>query len=129
MSAHFNRRHFLSQQAFGLGGLALNWLLKQDGALATPVKPTLEHLTFDLRPRSPVRKPHATAMISMFMQGGPSHLDLFDPKPELTKRHLQEFAGELKYDDVAGASRKLFASPWKFAKHGQCAMELSELVP
>jgi uncharacterized protein (DUF1501 family) len=68
-------------------------------------------------------------MISMFMQGGPSHLDLFDPKPELTKRHLQNFTGEIKYDDVAGASAKLFGSPWRFRKHGQCGMELSELLP
>ena len=68
-------------------------------------------------------------MISMFMQGGPSHLDLFDPKPELAKRHLQDFTGDIKYDDTAGASTKLFASPWKFRKHGQCGMELSELLP
>ena len=68
-------------------------------------------------------------MISMFMQGGPSHIDLFDPKPELTKRHLQNFTGDIKYDNAAGASTKLFASPWKFPKHGQCGMELSELLP
>ena len=68
-------------------------------------------------------------MISMFMQGGPSHIDLFDPKPELTKRHLQNFTGDIKYDNAAEASAKLFASPWKFAKHGQCGMELSELLP
>ena len=68
-------------------------------------------------------------MISMFMQGGPSHLDLFDPKPELAKRHLQDFTGDIKYDDTAGASTKLFASPWKFHKHGRCGMELSELLP
>ena len=68
-------------------------------------------------------------MISMFMQGGPSHLDLFDPKPELAKRHLQNFTGDIKYDNTADASTKLFASPWKFRKHGQCGMELSELLP
>ena len=65
----------------------------------------------------------------MFMQGGPSHLDLFDPKPELDKRHLQSFVGDIKYDDAAGASTKLFASPWRFRKHGQSGMELSELLP
>ena len=68
-------------------------------------------------------------MISMFMQGGPSHLDLFDPKPELAKRHLQNYTGDIKYDNAAEASTKLFASPWKFRKHGQCGMELSELLP
>ena len=64
-------------------------------------------------------------MISLFMQGGPSHIDLFDPKPELTKRHLQNFTGDIKYDNAAEASAKLFASPWKFSQHGQCGMELS----
>ena len=128
-SRTISRRHFLSQQAFGLGGLALNWLLQQDRAGAAPAKPTLERTTFDLRPRPPARPPQAKAMISMFMQGGPSHLDLFDPKPELAKRHLQDFTGDIKYDNAADASTKLFASPWKFRKHGQCGMELSELLP
>ena len=128
-AGHYHRRHFLSQQAFGLGGLALSWLGREDRAQAAPAKPTLERPTFDLRARPPAHSSQAKAMISMFMQGGPSHLDLFDPKPELTKRHLQDFTGDIKYDDVAGASTKLFASPWKFAKHGQCGMDLSELVP
>ena len=44
-------------------------------------------------------------MISMFMQGGPSHIDLFDPKPELNKRHLQTFTGDIKYDN-AGRSQQ-----------------------
>jgi hypothetical protein len=127
--SHFTRRHFLSQQAFGLGGLALTWLLKQDGALAVPAKPLLERPTYDLKPRSPAHEPQARAMISMFMQGGPSHIDLFDPKPELTKRHLQSFTGDIQYDNAAEASAKLFGSPWKFTKHGQCGMDLSELLP
>jgi uncharacterized protein (DUF1501 family) len=124
-----SRRHFLSQQAFGLGGLALSWLLRDEFAGASPERPPAERTTFDLRPRSAGGRPRATAMISMFMQGGPSHLDLFDPKPELAKRHLQNYSGDIKYDDAAGASTKLFASPWKFRKHGQCGMELSELLP
>jgi hypothetical protein len=68
-------------------------------------------------------------MISMFMQGGPSHLDLCDRKPELEKHHLQNFAGEIKYDNAAESSAKLWAGPWKWQRHGQCGMELSELVP
>jgi uncharacterized protein (DUF1501 family) len=127
--SHFTRRHFLSQQAFGLGGLAVAWLLRQDGALAAPPKPALERATYDLAPRQPAKPPHARAMISMFMQGGPSHIDLFDPKPELTRRHLQTFTGDIEYDNAAEASSKLFGSPWKFARHGQCGMDLSELLP
>lgn len=127
--SHFTRRHFVQQQAFALGGVALSWLLGQDELRAAPSKPALDPVTFDLKPRPPAHAPQAKAMISMFMQGGPSHLDLFDPKPELTKRHLQNFTGDIKYDNVAEASTKLFASPWKFSKHGQCGMELSELLP
>jgi len=123
------RRHFLQQQAFGLSGVALAWLMKQDGLLAAPPKPTLERPTYDLRPKTPAHPPQAKAMISMFMQGGPSHHDLFDPKPELQKRHLESFPGDIKYDNAAEASAKLFASPWKFSKHGQCGMDLSELLP
>ena len=127
--SHFTRRHFVKQQAFGLGGLALSWLLNHDNLRAAPPKPLLERPSFDLKPRPPVRPPQAKAMISIFMQGGPSHIDLFDPKPELTKRHLQNYTGDIKYDNVAEASTKLFGSPWKFSKHGQCGMELSELLP
>lgn len=124
-----SRRHFLQQQAFGLSGLALAWLLKQDGVTAAPPKPEIDRVAYDLLPKPTDHPPQATAMISMFMQGGPSHHDLFDPKPELLKRHLQEFPGEIKYDNAAEASAKLFASPWKFSPRGQCGMELSELVP
>jgi len=123
------RRHVLEQQAFGLGGVALAWLLRADELGAAPAKPALERPAYDLLPKPPAHAPRATAMISMFMQGGPSHHDLFDPKPELAKRHLQDFPGEIKYDNAAEASAKLFASPWKFAPHGRCGMELSELVP
>ena len=128
-SACQSRRHFLASQGLGLSSLAFAWLLQQDGALAEPAKPPLERPTFDLLPKRPPHRPQTTAMISMFMQGGPSHLDLFDPKPELTKRHLQNFTGEIKYDNAAESSAKLFAGPWKFAPQGQCGMELSELVP
>ncbi len=127
--SHYTRRHFLTQQAFGLGGLALTWMLQQEKAFAVPAKPALEPVTFDLKPKAPAAPPQARAMISMFMQGGPSHVDLCDPKPELTKRHLQTFTGDIKYDNAAEASAKLFGSPWKFTKYGQCGMDLSELLP
>jgi hypothetical protein len=127
--ARSSRRHFLAQQAMGIGSLALAWLLKQDALRAAPAKPTLEKPTFDLLPKAPSHPPRAGAMISIFMQGGPSHIDLFDPKPELTKRHLQNFSGDIKYDNAAESSAKLFGSPWKFSPRGECGMELSELLP
>src|SRR5689334_18899255 len=122
-----SRRHFLAQQSMGIGSLALAWLLHQDDLRAAPAKPNLEKPTYDLKPKIPPRAAKARAMISIFMQGGPSHIDLFDPKPELTKRHLQNFTGDIKYDNAAQASAKLFGSPWKFEPRGKCGMELSEL--
>ncbi|MFM9066214.1 MAG: DUF1501 domain-containing protein [Planctomycetota bacterium] len=128
-----HRRHFLASQGFGLAGLALTHLLQQDGrrsvTAAEPVQPLIGRPQFDLLPKAPPAAPRATAMISMFMQGGPSHLDLFDPKPELAKRHLTKFDGDIKYDNAAQASAKLFSGPWKFAPRGRCGMELSELLP
>ncbi len=124
-----SRRHFLAGSGFNLGAVGLAWLLKQDGLLAEPAKPELEQHHYDLLPKKPQFPPRARAMISMFMQGGPSQVDLFDPKPELDKRDGQKFTGDIKYDDSAHASTKLLASPWKFQKHGQCGTEVSELLP
>ena len=125
---HHTRRHFLAQSGFGLSTLALTHLLVED-AKAAPAKPNLERPTYDTLPKSPPMAPQATAMISLFMQGGPSHIDLFEPKPELAKRHGQNYTGEIQLDNAAEATSKLYASPWKFQKHGECGTELSELLP
>ena len=68
-------------------------------------------------------------MISLFMHGGPSHVDLLDPKPELSKHHGTEYDGDVVFSFVNRASKKLFGTPWKFARHGQCGTEVSELLP
>jgi len=126
MDSYFcSRRHFLRANAFGLGSAALAFLLNQEGLLANPAK--VEH--YDLTPKKPHHEPRAKAMISLLMIGGPSQMDLFDPKPMLTKYDGQKFPGEIKYDNAAEASSKVLGSPWKFNKHGQCGMELSELLP
>jgi hypothetical protein len=129
MPALWSRRHFLRANAFSLGSLALPWLLSRDGVIAAPTKPFTEGEKFDLSTKPPARRGQAKAMISLFMIGGPSQMDLFDPKPQLTKYHGQKFPGEIKYDNAAEASSKVFGSPWKFAPRGQCGMEISELLP
>ncbi len=68
-------------------------------------------------------------MISLFMHGGPSHVDLLDPKPELSKRNGTEYDGEVTYSFINRASKTLFGTPFRFAKHGQCGTEVSELLP
>ncbi len=123
------RRHFLASSALGIGSVALAWLLERDGLVAEEIKPDLQKRTFDLKPKAPHREPQAKAMISLFMQGGPSHMDLTDPKPLLNRYHLKTFPGKIKYDNAAQASSRVLGSPWKFSHHGECGMELSELLP
>jgi Protein of unknown function (DUF1501) len=124
-----SRRDFLAGTAFGVGAIALADLLRQDGALADIVKKPGENLPLDLRARAPHFAPRAKAMISLFMHGGPSHVDLLDPKPELSKRDGTEYGGDVVFSFVNRASKKLFGSPFKFARHGQCGTEVSQLLP
>jgi Protein of unknown function (DUF1501) len=126
---HSTRRHFLATQAMGIGSVALAWLLNEERVRAEPLRPELTPTTYDLHPKPAPNPPRARAMISLFMQGGPSHLDLFDPKPMLAKYDGKPFPGEIKYDNAAQASSKVLASPWKFARHGRCGMEISDLLP
>ncbi len=122
------RRAFLSRSAFGIGAFALAHLLHRDGTLAETGKPA-ENLPLDLHRRAPHFAPKAKAMISLFMHGGPSHVDLLDPKPELTAHSGKDYSGDVVYSFVNRASKKLFGSPWKFARHGRCGTEVSELLP
>src|SRR3569833_1171660 len=116
MNAFCSRRHFLRAGSFSLSSLALAHLLREDGLLAAPVKPPMGPQHFDLSPKVPQLQPRARAMISLFMMGGPSHIDLFDPKPGMAKYDGKPFPGDIKYDNAAEASSKVFASPFKFDK-------------
>ncbi len=124
-----SRRQFLAENAMGIGALALAWLNSQQRAGAAPSKLGKEPSHFDLKPKPAHFAPRATAMISLFQHGGPSHVDLFDPKPELTRLSGRDYPGEVQFSFVNSASKALFGSPWKFAKHGQCGTEVSELLP
>ena len=127
--AYPTRRSFLSNTAFGVGAVALAHLLREEGLLADPGKALPENHPLSLAPRPPHFAPQATAMISLFMHGGPSHVDLFDPKPELSRKHGTDYEGEVGYSFVNRASKKLYGSPWKFAKHGESGTDVSELLP
>ncbi|MBT7733726.1 MAG: DUF1501 domain-containing protein [Verrucomicrobia bacterium] len=113
----------------GIGGLALGWLLNREGLLAKPLKPDLTAQSHSMLPKRAHHEPRAKAMISLFMHGGPSHMDLTDPKPELTRLDGKEYSGDVHYSFANEASRTLLGSPWKFKKHGQCGMDFSELLP
>ncbi len=124
----FNRRELLHNTTYGIGTLALAFL-EQQKLLGEPAKPDLERKHFDLKPKAPHFAPKAKAMISLFMQGGPSHMDLLDPKPKLNELDGKPFPGTIKYDNAAQASSKVLGSPFKFKKHGQSGIDVSELLP
>jgi hypothetical protein len=117
------RRRFLQRCGTGMGALALSSLLNEKLFSATPGEPVLGKPHF---------APKAKSIIYLFQSGGPSHLDLFDPKPELTKRNGQQVPEDLvKNIRLAqiGKNAKLLASPYTFARYGKSGMWLSELLP
>ena len=122
------RRWFLQDCGVGLGSLALFDLLRQAGH-AAPAETTLPD---PLAPKAPHFAPKAKRVIFLFMAGAPSQMELFDNKPGLAK-----LDGTLPPADLLKGYRAAFINPsskllgprFKFAKHGQCGAELSELLP
>src|SRR5207245_10674547 len=97
----------------------------------TPALPNLFALESQAIPIGnplPHYAPKAKRVIFLFMSGGPSHVDLFDPKPQLTKDHGKPLPFEMP-KLVRTKTGNLLSSPWKFAKHGQSGQEISELLP
>jgi hypothetical protein len=111
----------------GLCGAALTHLLGMDlpAAVASSSSPPI-----DLRPRRPHFESKAKSVIHLFMNGGPSQMDLFDPKPMLAKHHGESYfdkiAGEVEGIKDAGA---IMRSPFKFARHGESGAWVSEVMP
>jgi hypothetical protein len=133
MKRFWNRRDFLFQSGGGISGLALAHLLGQQGLLADPVGAggTCDTTPVGLNPLAPKQphfKPRAKSVISLFMSGGVSHLDTFDPKPALSK-----FAGQkLNADDLVvrqGFPGPLMPSTFEFKKYGQSGIDVSEIFP
>ena len=102
------RREFLSKQAMGLGTVALASLLQQENLLATPPSIPRGQQRFDLAPKQPHFAPKAKSMISLFMHGGPAHMDLTDPKPELSRMDGKSYQGDIQYSFIKRASKRLF---------------------
>jgi Protein of unknown function (DUF1501) len=113
----------------GISGLAVAWLLNEEKLLAAPIKPDLDRKTYDVKPKKPPLPAQAKAMISLFIEGGPSHIDLFDPKPELDKHDGKQLVLKVAYDNTGGATSTIMKGIAKFAKHGQCGADVSELLP
>jgi hypothetical protein len=119
-----SRREFLSRAGTGFGMLALASILKQEKLLA-------QDAARPLAPRTVHFAPKAKSVIFLFMSGGPSHVDLFDYKPELIRlagQPIPESFGMFK-TRRAVAKNKLMPPRWTFRKHGECGMEISDALP
>jgi hypothetical protein len=114
-----SRRQVLSHIACGFGGVALSALLAEESAAST---------TDPLAPKPPHFKPRARSVIFLFLHGGVSHVDTFDPKPRLAAMNGKPLPFAKPKFQFA-ATGNLLASPWKFAKHGNSGIEVSELFP
>jgi hypothetical protein len=123
-----NRRQFLRRAGGGFGMLALASLLDGAGLLARGATPPP---TNPLAPKSPHFRGRARSVIFLFMSGGPSHVDLFDPKPDLIRlagQPIPESFGTFK-TRRAVAKNKLLAPVRPFQKRGQSGMEVSDFLP
>src|SRR5436305_9699027 len=121
------RRWFLQQCGVGLGAVALTSLLGETGLAAPDTRPA-----DPLAPKKPPLVPKAKRVIFLFMAGAPSHLELFDYKPQLAK-----FDGTLPPPDLLKGYRAAFINPnskllgpkFKFQRYGESGTELGELIP
>ena len=125
MSIDTSRRHFLQQAGMGIGWLAALDLFQKGVAAATGA-------TSPLAPKPPHFPPTATRVISLFMQGGPSQVDTYDPKPLLGRLHGQhppESFGNEDFQNGKFRDTVILASKRTFRKYGQSGIEVSDLFP
>ncbi len=123
MNQHTTRRALLRGAGSGLGAMAMAALLAEQSPAATVHDPTV--------PRQPHHKPKAKSVIFLFMEGGPSHIDLFDPKPKLNELSGQPMPSSFGRPITAmgTAGNTLMGSPRQWAQHGKSGLWVSELYP
>ena len=118
------RRDFFTSSASGLGSLALTSMLAENARSdeANPLAPSFAHFA-----------PRAKSCIFLFLAGAPSHVDLYDPKPELVKRNGQplpkELTDKVRFAFIKKESAILMGSKSTFTRHGECGMELCDYLP
>src|SRR5713226_3006911 len=124
MSIENSRRKFLQNSGLGIGWLAALDLFQRNGVCADTASP--------LAPKTPPLPATAKSVISLFMQGGPSQVDTYDPKPLLAKLHGQHPPASFGSEDFQnGQFRNLvvLGSNRTFKKYGQSGIEISDLFP
>jgi hypothetical protein len=132
----WSRREFLFRSGGGVSGLALAYLLDQERLLAAQPSASeacsAHAIGFNpFAPKEPHFKPRATAVISLFMSGGVSQVDTFDPKPALTKYAGQPLDGKVNGDVIVrqGHPGPLMPSPFSFKRYGEAGIEISDIFP
>src|SRR5437867_186474 len=132
--AQHTRRDFLTTTANGIGMMALGSLLTQEGLL-TPASAasSAAALNDPLLPRKSHFAPKAKNCICIYMEGAPSQMDLFDPKPKLNEMNGQKLPDSMlekvRFAFIQKEGARLLGSPRKFTKYGQCGMEISDFLP
>jgi len=116
------RREFLQQTGLGFGAVALASLIAEEEAVAATG-------SRDMTPRLGHFPARAKSVIMLFHNGGPSQMDLFDPKPELQKRSGQKVPNILGGNADSEQKDPLMGSPFKFRHYGQAGIEFSEIIP
>ena len=125
MWTNLSRRAMFGRSGVGFGALALSALLGEETrAAAGQIPPETVAGGNPLAPKRPHFAARAKRVIFLFMPGGPSQVDTFDPKPQLTRND-----GKPSPKLYLGQQRQLLASPWKFQRHGQSGLPVSELFP
>ena len=127
MKRFLTRRQALQEAAIGFGAMAANSMLQQDRLLAAESALAKER-TYDLKPKPPHFPARAKRVIFIYIGGGPSTIDMWDPKPALMKYDGKPAPFEIKGRALNG-SQQIMASPWKFADCGDNGRQVSELLP
>ncbi|MCA1685522.1 MAG: DUF1501 domain-containing protein, partial [Planctomycetia bacterium] len=123
------RREALRRGGTGFGAMALGSLLSEAGLLAPTSSASAGPVPAGFTPLAPKRPqfaPKARRVVHLFMNGGPSHVDTFDPKPMLTKYHGKALPSSRPTERKTGAA---FGSPFSFQKYGKSGIEVSDLFP
>jgi hypothetical protein len=124
------RREFLWQVGGGFAGLALIDRLTRDGLFSSAqAAANATSVLHPLAPKAPHFAAKAKHCVFLFMNGGPSQVDTFDPKPALTRWHGKPYQGEAKVGSNGRAIGHLMQSPFEFRSHGRSGLEISSLFP
>jgi hypothetical protein len=121
------RREMLRSTGLGFGAIVLDYLLQTEGAVAAEAGKAGPMA--DLRPKPSHFSSRAKSVILLMQNGGPSQMDLFDPKPDLTKHAGAVHNVKVEMFQKGSEANKLLGTPFTFHRRGQCGMELSEVIP